>query len=111
MASAWGLSWGSSWGGSWGALPIARRGGRFIFDREPDPEIRREKVQELKRLIKPLVPPKPTASVTQEPQETLTKTLAAATSAMPRFKQRRVDRLMQQTGISLQELLIILEIS
>lgn len=87
------------------AVLIARRGGRFIFDREPDPEIRREKVLELKRLIKP----QPTASGPQKPKATLVETIAAATSAMSPVQQRRIDRLMQQTGISLTELLIILQ--
>ncbi len=109
MASAWAVSWGSSWGGSWGPLPIQRRGGRFIFDLEP--EDRLEAVKEIKRLIKPQIRPKSAASVTQEPQESLVQTLMAATQTMPRSQQRRLDRLMQQTGISLQELLIILEIS
>ena len=107
MAATWALSWGSSWGGSWGPLSIAiaRRGGRFIFDLETDPEIRRDKVAELKRLIKPQIPAKPT----EKPKETLVETLAAATSAMSPGQQRRLDRLMQQTGISLEELLIILQ--
>ena len=53
---------------------IIRHGGRFIFDREPDPEIREEKKQELVDLITPkLAPAKPvrlcksTSSVSQRP--------------------------------------------
>ncbi len=92
------------------ALVVARRGGvRWLV--EPDPETRREKVKELKGLIKPRITPKSTAPGPQEPQETLIKTLMAATSAVPAGQQRRLDRLLQQTGISLDELLIILEIS
>ena len=85
---------------------IVRRGGRFIFDREPDPEIRAEKLLELKRLVKPKIAP---ASASQQPPVELLKAVQAATSNMTRAQQTRTDRLLQQTGISMEELLIILQ--
>ena len=95
---------------------IIRYGGRFIFDREPDPEIREEKKQELVELIKPkLAPAKPVlvgkspASVSQLPPGQLMTALQSATSRMPREQQTRIDRLLQQTGISVRELLIMLK--
>jgi len=89
-------------------LLIVRRGGvRWL--REPDPEIREEKTKELTALIKPRLAPKPTSREPQEPQETLLSMVSAATARMTAGQQKRIDRLLQETGISLRELLILLE--
>ena len=95
---------------------IFRHGGRFIFDREPDPEIREEKKQELVELIKPkLAPAKPvlvgksTTSVSQGPPGVLLTAVQDATARMTRAQQTRTERLLQQTGISVRELLIMLK--
>ncbi len=90
---------------------IARRGGvRWL--REPDPEIREEKEQELVELIKPKLPPaRPRLSVrdTQAPPGPLLTSVQDAASKMTRPEQVRLERLLEQTGISLRELLILLE--
>lgn len=85
---------------------VVRRGGvRFLL--EPDPEIREEKVQELKALIKPQIRPQ----AAQEPQDTLLDVMDAATSRLTPAQQTRTERLLEETGISMEELLIILSIS
>ncbi len=94
---------------------IHRRGGiRWL--REPDPEIREEKKQELVALIKPNLPPaKPVlvgrspARASQQPPGALLTAVQDATARMTRAQQTRTDRLLHQTGISLRELLILLE--
>ncbi len=97
MASTWALSWGSSWGGSWGPLPIARRGGRFIFDREP------ELPEQLEELIEP--EPRPTAQVQRQPA----RTRKFRRADIPKAKLPRVDKLLADTGISMNELLFIVD--
>ncbi len=82
-----------------------RRGGRFLV--EPDPEIREEKVKELVALVKPAITPKSTQD-SQEPQVALLTMVLDATTRMTPAQQTRLDRLLQQTGVSLDELLIIL---
>ncbi len=85
---------------------VARRGGvRWLV--EPDPEIREEKVAELTAIIKPAL--KPIARTSLEPQESLIQMIAGATSRMTPAQQTRTDRLLQQTGISLEELIILLQ--
>ena len=94
---------------------IIRHGGiRWL--REPDPEIREEKKQELVELIKPKLAPdklklvrKSPASASQQPPGVLLTAVQDATSRMTRPQQTATDRLLQQTGISLRELLILLE--
>ena len=95
---------------------IIRHGGWFIFDREPDPEIREEKKQELVELIKPKLAPaklalvgKSPASAKRSPPGQLMTALQVATSRMTRAQQTRTERLLQQTGISMDELLILLQ--
>ncbi len=84
-----------------------RRGGvRFL--REPDPEIRQEKVKELAELIKPAMRPKPAATEPQEPQKSPVQLVADATARLTAGQQTRAERLLQETGISLDELLIVL---
>ncbi len=93
---------------------IIRHGGiRWL--REPDPEIREEKKQQLVELIKPKLPPakpilvgKSPASATQGPPGPLLTAVQDATARMSRAEQTATDRLLQQTGISLRELLIML---
>lgn len=76
---------------------IARRGGvRFI--REPEPETRAKKLIELKALVKPQAAP-------DSSDGTITQKMALV---VPKSKQRRVERLLAETGITLEELLIIL---
>lgn len=93
-----------------GAAPAAiRRLGGVRWIREPDPDIRKEKKKELVRLIKPKIRPKSSASDSQEPPEPLLTTIQAATARMSRAQQTRTDRLLQETGISLEELLILIQ--
>lgn len=76
---------------------VARRGGvRFI--REPEPETRAKKLIELKALVKPQATP-------DSSDGTITQKMALV---VPKSKQRRVERLLAETGITLEELLIIL---
>lgn len=75
--------------------------------REPDPEIREEKKQELVEIIKPK--PRPSLRRSQEPPGELLTAIQVATAKMPAPQQTRVDRLLQQTGISLKELLKLIE--
>ncbi len=86
---------------------VIRRGGRFLV--EADPEIREEKTQQLKALIKPKITAKSPASEPQEPLESLLTIVSGATSRMTLPEQRSVDRLLQETGISMDELLILLQ--
>ncbi len=90
---------------------IARRGGvRWL--REPDPEIREEKEQELVELIKPNLPPaRPRLSTraSELPPGPLLTSVQDAASKMTRAEQTRLERLLEQTGISIRELLILLE--
>ncbi len=94
---------------------IIRHGGiRWL--REPDPEIREEKKQELVELIKPNLPPakpalvgKSTARASQQPPGVLLTAVQDATARMSRSQHTATDRLLQQTGISLRELLILLK--
>ena len=99
-----------------GAVAKILRHGGVRWLREPDPEIREEKKQELVELIKPkLAPDKPKlvrkspASASQQPPGVLLTAVQDATSRMTRPQQTATDRLLQQTGISLRELLILLE--
>ncbi len=92
-----------------------RRHGGIRWLREPDPEKREEKKQELVELIKPKLPPakpvlvgKSRASVTQGPPGPLLTAVQDATARMSRAEQTRTERLLQQTGISLRELMILL---
>ncbi len=94
---------------------IARKGGvRWL--REPDPEIREDKEQELVELIKPnLAPAKPSrapqssARTSEQPPGPLLTSVQDAAARMSRPEQVRLERLLEQTGISLRELLILLE--
>jgi len=88
---------------------VVRRGGvRWL--REPDPEIRAEKVKELTELIKPAIKPTMASRGRQDVQARLLMTaISDATTSMTRAQQTRTDRLLQETGISIEELLIILQ--
>ena len=99
-----------------GAVAKIFRHGGVRFLREPDPEIREEKKQELVELIKPkLAPAKPVlvgkspTSVSQGPPGVLLTAVQDATARMTRAQQTRTERLLQQTGISVRELLIMLK--
>ncbi len=87
------------------ALVVRRGGVRWLV--EPDEEIREEKVKELTAIIKPAL--KPVARTSLEPQESLLQMVSSATSRMTHAQQTRTDRLLQQTGISIEELLILLQ--
>ncbi len=84
---------------------VVRRGGvRFL--REPDAEVRQEKVKELTAIIQPAIK---AARLPGQPVAPLPSAISHVVSEMPPGRQRRVDRLLQETGISLAELLIILK--
>ena len=83
---------------------VVRRGGvRWLL--EPDPEKREEKLKELTGLLKPAIS---AARPPQAPAAPLPSIISHAVSELPARQQTRVDRLLQQTGVSLEELLIIL---
>jgi hypothetical protein len=84
---------------------VARRGGvRWLL--EPDPEIRADKTDELITLIQPAI----SAATAPDTHATaLPSIISHAVSELPPGKRTRVDRLLQETGISLDELLIILQ--
>jgi len=87
---------------------VVRRGGvRWL--REDDPVKRAEKVKELTTLIKPAIKAKSAVRLPQEPQKSLLSMVSDATARMTPAQQTRTDRLLQQTGISLDELLILLQ--
>lgn len=88
---------------------LIARGGGVRFFREPDQEIREKKKIQLKALIKQEMVPKPSAIASDSPQETLLIQVQAVTAGMPRGQQRRTERLLAQTGISMRELLILLK--
>ena len=93
------------------AVLVARKGGvRWL--REPDPAIREEKTKELVELIKPKLPapikPKLPASASEQPPGPLLTAVQDATANMTQEQQTRTERLLEQTGISLRELLILL---
>jgi hypothetical protein len=99
-----------------GAVAEIHRRGGIRWLREPDPEIREEKKQELVALIKPNLPPakpvlvgKSPVRASQQPPGELLTAVQDATARMSRAQQTRTDRLLQQTGISLRELLILIE--
>ncbi len=111
-ADAWvEAGWVTGGSPAWAAVSapatIIRRGGRFLV--EVDPEIREEKTQELKELIKPKITAKSPAREPQEPQESLLTIVSTATSRMTLPQQMRLDRLLQETGISMDELLVLLQ--
>ena len=99
-----------------GAVALILRHGGVRFLREPDPEILEEKKEELAALIKPELEvvkpsrsPKVSASDSQQPPGVLLTAIQEATAKMPRVQQTRIDKLLQQTGISVRELLILLK--
>lgn len=89
------------------APPVVRRGGvRWL--REPDPAIRQEKTKELTALLKPAMRPKPAATEPQEPQKSQVQLVATAAARLTTSQQIRAEHLLEETGISLEELLILL---
>ncbi len=83
------------------ALSIFRRGGRFVFDREIE---RQEQLTELIELVEPEVKP-----VTQAAPVTPEATIAPRQRvSVPAYKRSRVDTLLAETGITLEELLVII---
>jgi len=87
---------------------IARRGGvRWLY--EENPEKREEKKQELKSLVKPAFERESSASAPQGRQDTKIQRVANAAAKMTPAEQTRTERLLQETGITLEELLIIIE--
>ena len=77
---------------------VARRGGRFIFDREPE---KQDQLDELIELVEPEItqaaPAARRATIRRRPRVNI-----------PIGKRSRVDTLLAQTGITIEELIIII---
>ncbi len=88
-----------------GAAPlVVRRGGRFLLEAEL--EEHDSKVAELKSLVEPQIRPKSPARVDLTGLEPIT--LESLTGVVPAPKKARIQRLLDETGISLAELLKII---
>ena len=79
---------------------VTRRGGRFFLEGEREPEPKA--IEELVALVEP--------EIVRKPAKLAPETTISLTPTIPARKKTRVDRLLAEAGITLAELLIIIDL-
>lgn len=88
-----------------GGPVIRRRGGRFLVEGEREPEV----IEELIALVEPEIVREP-AKFTARSPKTAPETTIRPTATIPARKRATVTRLLSEAGITLEELLAIIDL-